>query len=191
MSLLVESANPAFLYIGLFLLVMLEGELSLLGAAVLAAQGILWLPMVILVAALGNVAIDQFYYRLALRWGRGILQRMPRLAAVYDRAEPWLIRRRELALLFGRYLYGFRIAVPAGCGLTGMCSRRFALLNVTASLLWAVSTAYLGVLFGHAIIQAFVRFGWVASGTVAGALLLAFVLLTHRKPKAAALPSSL
>src|SRR5262245_64981347 len=50
-----------------------------------------------------------------------------------------------------RFLFGFRIVIPAACGAFGMPVARFVLLNIIAGLLWAVPTALAGYYFGESV----------------------------------------
>ena len=45
-------------------------------------------------------------------------------------------------LLFFRFLYGLRGAVPFAVGLSGLGPRKFSLLNAVGALLWAVSVGW-------------------------------------------------
>src|SRR5207249_4551158 len=63
----------------------------------------------------------------------------------------WVGRRTNWLLLMSRFLFGFRIVIPAACGAFGMPIPRFVLLNVIAGLLWAVPTALAGYYFGESV----------------------------------------
>jgi phosphatidylglycerol lysyltransferase len=161
-------------YALLFAGVVVEGEAALLAAAVLAGRGVLSLPAVIAVAVAANSCADLVYFRLARGRGRRwLLQRFgggPR----FERLLGLMRRRGALVLLLSRFAYGFRIAIPAACGALGMDPVRFAVADVLAGTLWALTIAGLGHAIGGAIgpLVAAMRRYEVAALVSAGALLV-------------------
>jgi hypothetical protein len=51
-------------------------------------------------------------------------------------------------LLFSRYIFGFRTAIPAACGVAGMNPLVFACTNVVGAVLWTVPLAFAGAAIG-------------------------------------------
>jgi membrane protein DedA with SNARE-associated domain len=129
-------------YPALFVGSVLEGETSLVLASLLAHQGILDLPTVIVVAYLGAVCGDQFFYYLGRLRGRSYIRKRPHWHRRLQRAED-LLKRYHLPLLLSfRFLYGLRGIVPFAVGLSGLNPRRFSLLNAVGALFWAVSVGW-------------------------------------------------
>jgi membrane-associated protein len=60
-------------------------------------------------------------------------------------------RRGTLMLLFSRYLFGFRIAIPALCGAAGMSPGRFTVINLAGAVFWSVTVALFGYFFGEGL----------------------------------------
>ncbi len=131
----------------------IEGEVALLAFAAAAHTGELSLPAVMAVAAVGTSLASQAYYELARRRGRGWiehrLRRNPRLLATFERSLGRAERHGSALMAGSRFLYGFRIVIPAACGLIGMKPLRFALLNLAGAAVWAVVTGLVGYSFSE------------------------------------------
>jgi phosphatidylglycerol lysyltransferase len=137
-------------YLLLFFGVAVEGETFLLAGSFLAHRGIFHLPQVIIVSLFANFAADSLYYVAARAKGTTWLEKRfgsnPRWEKMLQRTQ----RHSGWLLFFSRYIFGFRILIPAACGALGMSPWRFTLLNLLAGLIWAVPTALLGYYFGQA-----------------------------------------
>lgn len=150
----------------------LPGETAILAAAVLAADGGLSLPLVILAGAVGAVIGDSAAYWIG-RAGQGPLRRGIVRVAGEDRliASERMIRRHGAGLVFvGRFLPGLRIAINVSCGAGQMGYRRFLLFDALGGAVWAAQAALIGYFLG----RAFADKPWVAflvafavTGTVA------------------------
>src|SRR5262249_34889383 len=63
----------------------------------------------------------------------------------------WVGARDNLVLLLSRFLFGFRIVIPAACGALGMPVARFTVINIIAGVLWVIPTALAGYYFGEKV----------------------------------------
>src|SRR5512139_1181032 len=138
-------------YLLLFVGVVFEGDAFLLPAGFLAHRGYFNLVAVIAVAALANTLTDQFYYQLARAKGAAFFERKAAQDPRYERVRAWVARRGVPLLFFSRFMYGFRIAVPAACGAAGMAPGVFFWTNVAGGLFWATLVGVLGYIFGSAL----------------------------------------
>jgi lysylphosphatidylglycerol synthetase-like protein (DUF2156 family)/membrane protein DedA with SNARE-associated domain len=138
-------------YLILFLGVVVEGEAFLIAGSFLASRGYFNLGTVTLVALAANALSAQFYYTAARVRGRGWFESRFQGNSPYRKIINWVSRRTNWLLLMSRFLFGFRIIIPAACGAFGMPLARFILLNVIAGLLWAVPTALAGYYFGESV----------------------------------------
>lgn len=125
-------------YVLLFLGTAFEGEATYITAAYLAHRGHMNLWAVFGVGVAANIISTQAFYQIA-RWsGRHAFERKaarnPRVQRVYK----WVQRRGSALVLACRFMFGFRIAVPAACGAAGMKMGRFLFLNVLGALIWGV-----------------------------------------------------
>lgn len=137
-------------YVLLFLGVMVEGEVFLLTGTFLAHRGILQLPFVISTAIVANCVANQAYYMVARTRGKTWLEKRFGQYPRYNQAVGWMSRHADWILLVSRYAFGFRIIIPAGCGALGMPAARFFIINIIASILWAIPVGLLGFYAGHA-----------------------------------------
>src|SRR4029434_7735201 len=138
-------------YLFLFLGSALEGEFVLLGFSALAHSGFISLPWVMALAAISNILACEIYYSLADRhgaaWVEDRLLKRPKARRVFERAMGLVKRRGLWLMVFSRYLIGWRIAIPAACGLVGMPRYRFTAANVLSAVLWAIPMGFLGYFF--------------------------------------------
>ncbi|MEQ8833622.1 MAG: DedA family protein [Miltoncostaeaceae bacterium] len=169
---------------------MLPGETVIVGAAVLAAEGALSLPLVIVAGAAGAVVGDSAAFWIG-RAGSGPLRRMIGRFAGPDRlmAAERMVQRQGPALVFtGRFLPGIRIAINLSCGAGQMSYPRFLLFDVLGGSVWAAQAALLGYFAGRAFAdQTWVAFLVAFSVTAAVATVVAVRERRHvRREKAEA-----
>lgn len=130
---------------------LLEGETVLVLAGFGSHQGYLSLPLVILLACIGGVLGDQFFFFLGRHYGTTLLARFPRLAA---RAQPVnkLIEHHHTRLIFGvRFMYGLRIVGPLMLGMSQVSTWRFVVFNLLGAVVWASLFSGAGYLFGQTL----------------------------------------
>jgi phosphatidylglycerol lysyltransferase len=143
-------------YLLLFAGVIVEGEAVLIAGSFLASRGYFNIGTVALVALAANTLSAQFYYTAARvrgrRWFDGRFPADSRYRKIID----WVAHRDNWVLLISRFVFGFRIVIPAACGAFGMPVARFTILNVFAGLLWVVPTSIAGYYFGEEV-TGFVR----------------------------------
>lgn len=125
-----------------------EGDATLLTATFLAHRGYLQLDLVIVIAAAATVTINQVYFWLARIYGQqrvAALRTSRTIQPVLDRID----RHGTLLVFFSRFVYGFRIAIPAACGATGMSPIRFTIGDVAGSIVWSVVVGLAGFAIGQ------------------------------------------
>lgn len=135
-------------YALVFVAAAVEGDATLVTATFLAHRGYLQLDIVIVVAALATITINQVYFWLARTYGHA------RLAAHRENHTiQWVLdriaRHGTLLVLFSRFVYGFRIAIPAACGATGMSPVTFTIGDVIGSIVWSVVVGLAGFAIGQ------------------------------------------
>jgi membrane protein DedA with SNARE-associated domain len=123
-------------YIVVFIAAAIEGDASLITATFLARLGYFSLAGVIATAASATVCANQIYYWLGRRHAQTALDRLQT-----HRLFGWLhksLSQHSPTLLFvSRFLYGFRIAIPLGCGAVGMRPLIFIGLDLAGAALWS------------------------------------------------------
>src|SRR5450755_4456770 len=119
-----------------------EGETVLVLAGLFAHRGVLDLPLVIALGAIGGASGDIAYFTIGRRYGAALLERYPKFAPAADRVQTLIERFPHLAVFGIRFLYGLRTVGPAVIGTTEITWRRFLLLNALGALAW--STCWVG-----------------------------------------------
>jgi membrane protein DedA with SNARE-associated domain len=128
-----------------------EGESILVVGGALAHQGLLSLPLTILVAFVGSVTGDQLWFQLGRRFGRPLLERRPAWKARAAAAQLRLERYGDAFVLGFRFVYGVRAITPALLGMSTYPLRRYAFLNVIGGAVWAVVVGSAGWACGAAV----------------------------------------
>lgn len=136
-------------YLLLFAGVIVEGEAVLIAGSFLASRGYFNVGTVALVALAANTLSAQFYYTAARTRGRRWFEERFPTKSSYQKVIQWVGARENWLLLMSRFLFGFRILIPAACGAFGMPVVRFTIINVIAGILWVVPTAIVGYYFGE------------------------------------------
>jgi membrane protein DedA with SNARE-associated domain len=159
----------------------LPGETAIVAAAVLAADGSLSLPLVILAGAAGAVIGDSAAYWVG-RAGGGPIKRFITRFAGDERLEAAerMVQRQGPALVFvGRFLPGIRIAINLSCGAGQMAYPRFLFFDLLGGIVWAAQAALLGYFAG----KAFADQLWVAFVVAFGVTLVVggFVAMKERQ----------
>lgn len=138
-------------YLIIFLWCILEGELALILAGILAHAGAVHIGLVIVVAALGAFTGDQIYYYIG-RYGKKILQkRLYKQRRKFAIAHLLLQKFGFYIIFFQRYMYGFRTVIPMSIGLAGFSHKKFALINLLSAFIWAAALTLLAYIFGEQI----------------------------------------
>lgn len=173
----------SYRYLFVFLGSIFEGDATLLAATFLAHRRVISLTAVIVTATIATTAWNELVFYFARRGGRGFLERRVARHPAYDRVQRWVQRRSILLLLFSRYLFGFRLAIPVACGATGMCAPVFSVVNAAGAVMWAVPVGLLGFFLGNVLEtfwQGVRQWEWHIAG---GLLVLLTGLLAWKDPE--------
>ena len=130
---------------------LLEGETIVIIAGIMAHSGYLQLPWVIGVAFFGAFCADQFFFQVGKRKGKLFLEKRPHWEPRVDRVRRFLVGYQVIAVLGYRFIYGMRTITPVVIGASDFSTRRFVLLNLCSTLLWAVAVSTAGYFFGNVI----------------------------------------
>jgi membrane-associated protein len=128
------------------------GETALITAGVLAQQGKLEIPVVIVIAAAAAIIGDNIGYAVSRRVGRRLLERpgrsQQRRLDLLERGELFFERHGPKAVFFGRWIAGLRIWASWLAGITGMKWRSFLLWNALGGITWAITVGLAGYAIG-------------------------------------------
>jgi len=165
------------------LLPIAPGETVMITAGVLAADGDLFLPLVIAAGTVGSLLGDNLSYGLGASLGRRAERRFfssPKARERVEWARRQLRRRGAVIIVVARFIPGGRTATTFSAGALAMPWRRFLAIDAVAATLWATYIALLGY-FGGA---AFERSLWkplLAASLVAAAVTLGAELLRRTR----------
>lgn len=162
-------------YVMVFAAAGVEGDATLLAATFLAHRGYLRLDLVIVAAAVGTIAANQFYFHLGRRYGHERVAAM-RSHRLYGRVLGWMSRYGTQLVAGSRFLYGFRIAVPVAAGVAGMSALRFTLVDTIGSAVWALAIGLAGYAIGAALeylVDDLRRHEWWIAGVLLATVLIA------------------
>ena len=179
-----ESFIEHFGYFAVFVGSLLEGETVLLIAAFAASRGHLVYPWVVVLAFVGSIIGDQFYFFLGRHRGQRILARFPQLQARATKVETLLYRYHKTIILALRFLYGLRTIGPIVVGLSRVPIITFFLLNLISAGIWANTIGGIGYLFGDLLTLTNIRpYEITVMAFIASAILLTHVALRYWRTK--------
>jgi len=160
-----------WLYGGILVAAIVEGEIAYIGAAALVAQGQLNAIGVLVCGALGAAIGDQLFFFAF----RGRLPRwMARYPSLQEKTAPLLerVRRHAAVMVFlVRFSPGLRIAITAACAWIEVPAWTFSLLNLVSAFVWALLWMVLVGWLGPAFLAQYGLTGWQGA-LVAGAVVL-------------------
>ncbi len=143
--LVAEYGYPAALLGALF-----EGETVLVIAGLFAHRGVLDLPLLVALGALGGAIGDIAYFTLGRRYGSALLERYPKFAPAAERVQALIERFPEFAVFGIRFLYGLRTVGPAVIGASAVSWPRFLVLNALGAVVWSACWVGAGYMLGEA-----------------------------------------
>ena len=130
---------------------LVPSETSVIAAGVIAANGGLFLPFVILFAASGAIVGDNISYLIGRTYGHRIAERFfsGERRKRLEQAERGLAERGGYLILVARFIPGGRTAVTLAAGTLEFPWRRFIAWDVAAGLIWGSYAASLGYFGGR------------------------------------------
>ena len=132
----------------------LPGDSLLFTAGVLAAAGLLNLPLLIICVFLAAILGVNVGYAFGKRYGRKLFTKDKSLLFHKDhvvRAESFYEEYGGQAIVLARFLPVVRTFAPIVAGIGHMNYKRFMFFNIIGALLWAVGITLLGYWLGNSI----------------------------------------
>ena len=164
----------------------LPGETALITASILASQGHVDLPLVIVFAIVASVTGDNAGYLFGRHYGRRLLehQRLPfekHRKKVLEEGDAFFAKHGGKAVALGRFVAGVRVVVALLAGVNRLPWRVFALWNVLGAIMWATTVGVLAYYVGEAIQHDLLIGGLIVVGIV---VVLAGIHLWSRRRRA-------
>jgi membrane protein DedA with SNARE-associated domain len=138
-------------YLAILIGTFLEGETILILGGFAAHMGFLELPWVIASAIAGSFSGDQLYFYIGRHYGPKIIAKRLSWQEGAEKVYKHLHRHKNLLILTFRFFYGLRNVTPFAVGAAHVARLRFFTLNLIGAVVWAISFASGGYLFGEAI----------------------------------------
>jgi membrane protein DedA with SNARE-associated domain len=161
----------------------LPGETALVACGVLASQGALSIPWVILVAILAAILGDNLGYWIARQGGRRLLFRFAVTRASAERylprAERFFARHGGKTVFIGRFIAVLRVTAAWAAGLSHMRWWRFLAWNAAGGVCWATLVGLVSYYLGDAAAKAIGTYSLIGAG-VAVVLAAAGFLVVRR-----------
>jgi len=132
----------------------LPGDSLLFTAGLLASQGKLSLPVILVGCFVAAVAGDQVGYAFGNRVGPALFRRPDSRffkKEYVDRAQAYFDKQGPKTIVLARFVPIVRTFAPIVAGVGSMRYRTFILYNLAGGLLWAVGVTLLGYAFGDTI----------------------------------------
>jgi len=144
-------AGLAFLETGAFVGLVAPGETAIVLGGVVAAQGEVSLPLIMLAAWLAAALGDLASFALGRRLGRRFLvahgPRVGVTAPRLERVEGFFDRHGGKAILIGRFVGLVRAVAPFVAGASDLPLRRFLPYSLAGTLIWASAYTLAGYAF--------------------------------------------
>ena len=177
----------AFLETGAFVGLVAPGETAIVLGGVVAAQGDISLPLVLVVAWLAAAAGDFASFLLGRKLGRRfLLARGPSLGVTaprLERVDRFYARHGAKAILIGRFIGLVRAVSPFLAGASGLRTRAFLPWSLLGTAVWA--SAY--TLAGYAFHRSFASATHVLTYGALGLAVVATMVLALRARRPASL----
>lgn len=153
-------------YLGAYLGAIIEGEVLFLTAIQLSMLGYMNYYGVLAAVFTGTLTADWLFYLSGRARGNKWIDRYPRLKARFLRMDQRMERYDGWLLFFYRFMYGFRIVLPALFGVRGIPPWKFGLFSGLATTCWTTVFGTLGYYFSDWLLEkvrGFQEYGWVAA----------------------------
>lgn len=139
---------------GLLIGVLLPGDTLLVAAGILAAQGHLPLPAVMIVVAIAAILGDNTGYYFGKRTGPRLFRKKDGLffrRSYAKKAEVFFKRHGGKTVLVARFIPYIRTFIPIVAGVGKMNRRVFVAYNIAGAVTWTAVTVLIGYWLGRRI----------------------------------------
>ncbi len=151
-------------YFLLFIAMVLEGEVFLIIAAMLAHLGVFDISDVVLISTLGVILGNILWYYLGYKLsGKSFAKKIIiRAEKIVIYLLPHFREKPFKSIFFSKFIYGANRATVVVAGVLGVRFSLFMRAEVLASIVWVVLYATIGYLFGYAAFQMTHKVGYFA-----------------------------
>jgi membrane-associated protein len=160
----------------LFVGFVFPGETAVVVGGVLASQGTLSLPLLLVIGVVAAVAGDSVGYEIGKKYGPRLLDipAIGRHRKKVEGAQDLIRRRGAVAVFIGRFTALLRALMPALAGSSRLPYPKFLLFNFLGGLSWVVTFTLGGYFAGEAFDRAA---QWAGRGLAIGIAVVAVVAI--------------
>ncbi|WP_131737706.1 DedA family protein [Actinomadura roseirufa] len=190
---LVDGLPPSLIYLiiaglvfaeaALFFGFLFPGETAIVVGGVLASQGTLSLPLLLVISVVAAVVGDSVGYEIGRKYGTRLLETraMRKHQAKVGKAQDLIRRRGAFAVFIGRFTALLRALMPALVGSSRLPYPKFLLFNVIGGITWVLTFTLGGYFAGNAFDHAAKLAGRGLAIGLAVAAVVAIVVWSVRK----------
>ncbi|MBC6458295.1 DedA family protein [Actinomadura sp. HBU206391] len=148
-------AALVFAEAALFFGFVFPGETAIIVGGVLASQGRLSMPLLLIIVVISAIVGDSVGYEIGRKFGPRLLETraMRKHRSKVGKAQELIRRRGAFAVFIGRFTALLRALMPALAGSARVPYRKFLLFNAIGGLTWGVGFTlggfFLGTAFEH------------------------------------------
>ena len=128
--------------------VMLEGTTMIIVTGILCYLGMLSFLTAVIVAILGAIIGDQFWYFVGKNYTARILDYFPSLKPKIEKLEPSVQNRGALLAFSGRFIYSGAILFPMTLGVYRYLHKQFTIFDTMGVTLWSFTGISIGYILG-------------------------------------------
>jgi membrane-associated protein len=173
-------------YVIMFLLMIVEGPVVTLVAALLASLGFFSLPIVFMLSIVGDLLGDVLWYGIGRKWGQSFMVQYGRFVGIsqelINRVQKFFDRYGGRAVFGAKSTTGLCLATFIVAGAAGMPLRVFLVNAFMGGVVWTSILVALGYFFGTLYLQIAQYIAW-AGWFVFGSALVSIVLLSLYKSR--------
>ena len=125
-------------YIGLFLYSLGGGFVALIGAGVLSFMGKMDLGLSMSIAFVANALGDVLLFYMARHQKSMLMEGLKKHRRKLALAHVMMKKKGSWIILIQKFVYGIKTLIPIAIGLTKYDFKKFAVLNVASSAVWAL-----------------------------------------------------
>ncbi len=149
------SSLSTYGYIGLFLYSLGGGFVGLLAAGVLSFTGKMDLTTSIAIAFVANFLGDMLLFYMTRYQKSDMMNYLHKHRRKLALSHILMKKYGSWVIFVQKYVYGIKTLIPLAIGLTKYDLKRFAILNLMASAIWAVVVGYGSYASGNALMSAY------------------------------------
>lgn len=170
-------------YIVLFFYSLGGGMVGLLAASVLATQGQLSFPLVLILAIAGNISGSSLLATLARNQKRAFTRHFQSQRRLIASARLYLKRYGVPLIFVTKFIYGMKTIIPLSVGLSSYSLAKFHFYNFFACIIWGLAIGFATKFATSTILQLANTYGAYVKYLGFGIAIAGFIVLLLTRNK--------